>query len=84
MTQRPLSCLSRFGAGFRALTKSWMPDLAAALDTGWPAVFTCANDYSDLAGETAIFEEVLPAQFVLTPRVSPFKAITVVRQVSST
>ena len=37
------------------------------------AVFTCANDYSDLKGELLVFQ-LLGAQLVLRPQRSPFKA----------
>ena len=48
----------------------------ALLKTNLPAFFSCANDYSDLAGETAIMENILGANFLLRGRASPFKAVT--------
>ena len=63
-----------------ALMQSWLPDLIAILRGGFVSVFTCANDYSDLRGEIAIWTELLQAEVVLPPRRSPFKAATVVRE----
>jgi len=63
-----------------ALARSWLPDLMALLSLGLVGIFTCANDYSDLRGEMAIFSQLLDATFVLPPRMSPFKAATVVRE----
>lgn len=65
--------------GFPLMT-SWLPDLIELLRRGIVAVFTCANDYSDLRGELAIFQSLLSAQLVLQPRHNPFKAATVVRE----
>jgi hypothetical protein len=62
-----------------ALMQSWLPDLIALLRLGLVAIFTCANDYSDLRGEISIFQ-LLQAELVLPPRRCPFKAATVVRE----
>ena len=58
----------------------WLPDLLTLLRRGLVAVFTCANDYSDLRGELAIWKTLLRAQIVLPPMKNPFKAATVVRE----
>jgi hypothetical protein len=63
-----------------ALMTGWLPDLLALLRLGLVAIFTCANDYSDLRGEVAIWKTLMHAQFVLPPQQCPFKAATVVRE----
>ena len=63
-----------------ALMQSWLPDLVDLLNQGLVAVFTAANDYSDLRGELAIFVQLLQAELILPPAQSPFKAATVVRE----
>ena len=71
---------SGMAKGGFALMTSWLPDLLAVLRLGLVAIFTCANDYSDLRGELAIMKSVLHAQLVLPPSRNPFKAATVVRE----
>ena len=66
-----------YGSG-RRLLQSWGPDLLAFVRSGWPCVFTCANDYSDLKGETAVMREALQAKFVMPPQQNPFRAVTTV------
>ena len=61
------------------LMMGWVPDLLALLRLGLVAIFTCANDYSDLRGELTIWQN-LHAELVLPPRRNPFKAATVVRE----
>lgn len=68
------------GSGLYPLMRSWLPDLLDLLRAGFVAVFTCANDYSDLKGELLVFSELLGAALVLPPRQNPFKAATVVRE----
>ena len=65
--------------GGYALMQSWLPDLLAMLRLGLVAIFTCANDYSDLRGELSIFN-TLHAELILPPQRNPFKAATVVRE----
>jgi hypothetical protein len=67
------------GSGVAKLMQSWSLDLVAVIKSGLPAVFTCANDYSDLAGETVIMKHVLGAKFLLEGTPSPFKAVTVLK-----
>ena len=68
------------GSGLYPLMSSWLPDLLAILRHGFVAIFSCANDYSDLKGELLVFHELLRANVVLPPRRNPFKAATVVRE----
>jgi hypothetical protein len=67
------------GSGVAKLMQSWSLDLVAVVNSGLPAVFTCANDYSDLAGETVIMKNILGAKFLLDGAPSPFKAVTVLK-----
>jgi len=68
------------GSGLYPLMSSWLPDLLALLRHGFVAVFSCANDYSDLKGELMVFHELLRANVIVPPRLNPFKAATVVRE----
>ena len=45
-----------FGSGYEALLESWACDLVKLLDLRYPVFFTQANDFSDLKGETMVFE----------------------------
>ena len=47
-----------FGCGYEMLLKSWSKDLLMLFDLGYRVIFTCANDYSDLRGETLVFQHV--------------------------
>jgi hypothetical protein len=67
------------GSGVAKLMQSWSLDLVAVVNSGLPAIFTCANDYSDLAGETVIMKNILGAKFLLEGTPSPFKAVTVLK-----
>jgi len=62
--------------GDAALRASWSSDLRELLGRGWPCVFTCANDHSDLKGERALMEGELRARYVVYPRKNPFAAVT--------
>ncbi|KAJ0410648.1 hypothetical protein ATCC90586_009129 [Pythium insidiosum] len=53
---------------------SWLPDLYAVADSGFPAIFTCANDYADMNGEFAVQSRVVGAKFLLLPMQNPFSA----------
>jgi len=44
-----------FGCGYGALLESWSKDLILLFNLGFRVIFTQANDYSDLKGETRIF-----------------------------
>mmetsp|Transcript_13282 Transcript_13282/g.31192 ORF Transcript_13282/g.31192 Transcript_13282/m.31192 type:complete len:131 (-) Transcript_13282:241-633(-) len=57
----------------------WAPDLSAALQRGYLAFFSCANDYSDLRGEVAM-HELLGSRRVLPPRKNPFHAMSIVTE----
>lgn len=65
-----------FGNLNRALRHSWGASLVALLDAGLLAVFTCANDFADLKGETTLWREVLGASVVLPPARNPFHGCT--------
>lgn len=67
------------GSGLWPLMKSWLPDLIALLRGGFVAVFTCANDFSDLRGEQLVFK-MLGARTVLAPHANPFKAASIVHE----
>lgn len=56
------------------LLLSWLPDLYAIADSGIPAIFTCANDYSDMNGEFAVQSRVVGAEMLLLPQQNPFSA----------
>ena len=45
-----------FGSGYEALLESWACDLVKLLELRYPVFFTTANDFSDLRGETAVFD----------------------------
>jgi hypothetical protein len=51
---------------------SWLPDLYAITNAGFPAIFTCANDYADMNGEFAVQSRVLGAKMLLLPQQNPF------------
>ena len=54
------------------LLRSWLPDLQFLTATSLPLLFTCANDYADLTGETAILGQLLGARFIVRPQENPF------------
>jgi len=56
------------------LLLSWHDDLHAIVSSQLPAFFTQANDYADLAGETALMVHILGASFVMLPTQNPFSA----------
>jgi hypothetical protein len=45
-----------FGSGYAKLLKSWAHDLVMLLGLNYRLVFTQANDYSDLKGETLVWQ----------------------------
>ena len=47
-----------FGCGYEELLHSWLKDQIMLFNLGYPVVYTQANDYSDLWGETKVFEKV--------------------------
>ncbi|TMW56735.1 hypothetical protein Poli38472_006745 [Pythium oligandrum] len=53
---------------------SWLPDLYDIADSGFPAIFTCANDYADMKGEFAVQSRVVGAKMLLLPQQNPFSA----------
>ncbi|KAL1521167.1 hypothetical protein AB1Y20_022720 [Prymnesium parvum] len=68
------------GSGLFPLMRSWLPDLLLVLSRRIVALFTCANDYSDLAGELLVWRTLLRARLALPPVENPFRAATVVRE----
>mmetsp|Transcript_27758 Transcript_27758/g.65818 ORF Transcript_27758/g.65818 Transcript_27758/m.65818 type:complete len:105 (+) Transcript_27758:765-1079(+) len=60
--------------------RDWAPDISSVLDTNLPCIFFCANDYSDVAGETKLMREVHHARWLLHPTENPFKAVTVTHE----
>jgi len=67
------------GSGLWPLMKSWLPDLLLLVRSRFVAIFTCANDWSDLRGEVEVFK-TLHAHFALKPQRNPFKAATIVHE----
>lgn len=63
-------------SGDARLRASWLPDLQLLIDQQLLAIFTCANDYLDLAGERKLMQD-LGAQDKLYPRRCPFAAASV-------
>lgn len=47
-----------FGSGYDKLLESWALDLVMLVNLKYPIFFTQANDYSDLRGETKVFEKL--------------------------
>ena len=66
-----------FGAGIPQLMKSWTKSLIQLATLGIPAIFSQANDYSDLNGELRLLKGVVGVRFVLTPTKNPFAMATV-------
>jgi len=54
------------------LLDAWLKDLYFLTSLNIPIAFTCANDYADLTGETAIMQRLLGANFVIEPQENPF------------
>jgi hypothetical protein len=67
---------SGMASGDHALRVSWSTDIQYLLDTNLLAIFTCANDYLDLAGERKTMEDLF-ANYVLYPRRCAFAAMSV-------
>lgn len=66
-----------FGAGIPQLMRSWTKSLIQLATLGIPAIFSQANDYSDLNGELRLLKGVVGVRFVLTPTKNPFAMATV-------
>ena len=67
-----------FGCGYDLLLKSWCKDLIMLFNLGYRVIFTCANDYSDLRGETLVFERIFEGKvnYFMEPEENPFRAVT--------
>jgi hypothetical protein len=60
------------------LLYSWALDILFLLNLNYPIVFTQANDYSDLRGETRVFEKLFGGhiQYFMSPSENPFRAMS--------
>lgn len=76
-------CNTGCGSGIGELMWSWTPELLRIAAEGFLAVFTCANDYSDLRGEVNLLK-LLKCRTVLPPLKNPFEAATVVKEPGET
>jgi hypothetical protein len=65
-----------FGAGFTKLTSNWISDLIKLVKLNYIFTFTFTNDYEDMVGEIAVFEEILKANFLYKVSENPFKSMT--------
>ena len=67
-----------FGCGYELLLKSWCKDLLMLFNLNYRVIFTCANDYSDLRGETLTFERVFLGRvnYFMQAEENPFRAVT--------
>ena len=63
-----------FGSGNGELMYSWAQDLRLLCERRALVVCTCANDYSDLRGETTLLNTVVGARYVIVPQRCPFQA----------
>ena len=64
------------GIKHAALIMSWVKDLKFLLKKKYSIVFTSANDYEDLAGETFIMNNILEANYIIQPEKNPFCGMT--------
>jgi hypothetical protein len=64
------------GSGIESVMVGWAPDLVRVLEAGYLAIFTCANDYSDLQGELRLFD-LLGAAHVMEPTRNAFPCAVV-------
>ncbi len=53
-----------FGCGYAKLAWSWVQDIYDLLEKEYFVMFTQANDYEDVKGETRILKEALKAHFI--------------------
>ncbi len=53
---------------------SLVTGVSQVIEAGYLCVFTCANDYQDVQGESAIMKHVIGPNFLLSPTKSPFAA----------
>ncbi len=68
-----------FGAGYLKLTNSWIEDLTKLLKLNYSLFFTYTNDYEDMIGELAVFEDLLGAKISSNVTDNPFKSMTTYR-----
>lgn len=65
-----------FGAGFIKLSSNWISDLIKLLKLNYIFIFSFTNDYEDMVGEIAIFEEILKANFIYKNSENSMKSMT--------
>eukprot|EP00347_Sterkiella_histriomuscorum_P021824 403332639 len=67
-----------FGSGYDLLLNSWCVDLISLVNLNLPVCFSQANDYSDLRGETRVFQVIFEGKvnYVFEPQENPFRAAT--------
>ena len=67
-----------FGSGYAKLLLSWALDLVFLINLGYKLVFTQANDFSDLRGETRVFDKLFDKKVnvFLPPSANPYRAMT--------
>ena len=66
-----------FGAGIPKLMQSWTKSLNNLAELGIPAIFSQANDYSDLRGELTVLSRLVGVKFILSPMKNPHAMATV-------
>lgn len=67
-----------FGSGYDKLLLSWALDLVFLVNLNYKIVFTQANDFSDLRGETRVFDRLFDKKvhFFMPPSENPYRAMT--------
>ena len=67
-----------FGSGYDKLVLSWCLDILQLVHLNYRVVFTQANDFSDLRGETRVFEKVFAnrVKYFIEAEANPFRAMT--------
>ena len=54
------------------LLLEWLGDLYFLTGTKMPLIFTCANDYADLDGESQIMQKLLGCRYLIAPMENPY------------
>lgn len=67
-----------FGSGYGKLLTSWARDLVMLLGLNYRLVFTQASDFSDLRGETEVWQKLFDnnANLIAKAQENPFRAAT--------
>ena len=68
-----------FGSGYDKLLESWSLDLVMLVNLNYKVFFTQANDFSDLRGETRVFEKLFDNKVntIVPPTENPFRSVTI-------